>query len=120
MNLDQAIAELRRRNEPVPKPTRLPTVAEVDEAERQLGKRFHPEFRRYLLEASDVNYGTKEPVTLSEPGSHTSLHSVLESARVTGVPRELVPICEDNGDFYCANDSGEVLFWSHNGFSGMD
>jgi len=27
----------------------------------------------------------------------------------------LVPIAEDNGDYYCMNEAGEVLFWSHNG-----
>jgi hypothetical protein len=117
MDLDRAITELRRRNEPVPKPARLPTAAEVDEAERLLATRFHPDFRRYLLEASDVNYGTKEPVTLTLPGAHTDLHVVMEDARQMGVPPGLVPICEDNGDFYCVNDRGEVLFWSHDGHS---
>ena len=28
---------------------------------------------------------------------------------------ELLPICEDNGDYYCLNQAGEVVFWSHNG-----
>ena len=24
-------------------------------------------------------------------------------------------MCEDNGDFYCINRTGEVVYWSHNG-----
>jgi hypothetical protein len=31
------------------------------------------------------------------------------------LPRELLPICEDNGDYYCMNERGEVVYWSHAG-----
>ena len=30
-----------------------------------------------------------------------------------GVPRSLVPICEDNADFYCVSADGKVIFWAH-------
>jgi hypothetical protein len=116
MTLDDAIRELRSCNEPVPIPLRLPTVAEVDEAERRLGVKFPSDFRRYLLEASDVVYGTIEPVTITQPHSHTDLFKVANDAwQGYGVPRDLLPICEDNADFYCINPASEVVFWSHNG-----
>src|SRR5437763_993007 len=51
MSIDEAIAALRERNEEVPKPMRLPAAAEVDAAEKELGVTFHPDYRRYLLEA---------------------------------------------------------------------
>jgi len=116
VDLDEILLLLRSHNEPVPRPLRLPTNAEVDNAERQLAVRFHPDFRHYLLRASDVACGVLEPVTITCPESHTYLFQVAESAW-TGysVPRELLPICEDNGDFYCMNSAGEVVFWSHNG-----
>jgi hypothetical protein len=118
MNLDESFAELHSRNRPVPKPARLPTASEVDAAERQLGIRFHPDFRRYLLEVSDVVVGTLEPVTITLPDSHTDLSAVAESAwDGCGVPRNLVPVCEDNADFYCMSQSGEIVFWSHNGLT---
>src|SRR5438067_1933106 len=118
MDLDEVLLLLRSRNEPVPRPLRLPTRAEVDDAEQRLAVRFHPDFRRYLLEVSDVSCGVLEPVTITRPESHTDLFKVVESAWVGyAVPRELLPICEDNADFYCMNTSGEVVFWSHNGFS---
>jgi hypothetical protein len=118
MNLDDAFRELRVRNEPVPRPFRLPTPAEVDDAERRIGVRFHPDFRRYLLEVSDVACGVIEPVTITCPESHTDLFSVAESAwDGHGVPRDLFPICEDNANFYCMNSAGEVVFWSHDGWS---
>jgi len=118
MNLDDALRELRRRHEPVPFPVRLPTPAEVESAERQLGVSFHPDFRRYLFEASDVNYGVIEPVTITRAGSHTDLCKVVGAAwEMVGVPRDLLPICEFNADFYCMNSAGEVVYWSHNGWS---
>jgi hypothetical protein len=118
MNLADVIQMLRTRNETVPKPPRLPTADEVDAAERRLKVRFHPDFRRFLLEASDVVYGVLEPVTITQPDSHADLFQVAETAwEESGLPRGLVPICEDNADFYCMNSSGEVVFWSHNGSS---
>jgi hypothetical protein len=118
MTLDDALRELRSRNEPAPLPLRLPTVTEVDDAERRLGVSFPPDFRRYLLEASDVVCGTVEPVTITRPDSHTDLLKVADDAwQGYGVPRDLLPICEDNSDFYCINSANEVMFWSHNGLS---
>jgi hypothetical protein len=118
LTLDEAIRKLRTLNEPVPKPMRLPTKEEVQAAERRLGVRFHPDYYQYLLEASDVVYGTKEPAILTSPGYFTDLFSICEAAwEKYGVPRSLLPICEDNADFYCMNEAGEVLFWSHNGRS---
>jgi hypothetical protein len=118
MNLDDAFRELRARNESVPIPPRLPTATEVDEAEQRLGASFPSDFRRYLIEASDIVYGTIEPVTITLPGSHTDLFSVARDAwDASGVPRDLLPICEDNADFYCMNEAGEIVYWSHNGTS---
>jgi hypothetical protein len=117
MTLDDVLKELRNLNEPVPKPRRLPTTTEVEVAEQRLGVTFHPDYRTYLLAASDVVVGTKEPCTLT-PGSHTDLLTTASNAwRQVGVPRDLLPICEDSGDFHCMNHSGEVVFWSHDGAS---
>lgn len=116
MDLTNSLKRLTSQNEPVPRPLRLPTSNEADDAERRLGVTFHPDFRRYLLECSDVVYGVLEPVTITCPESHTDLFRVAEAAwEGYGVPRELLPICEDNANFYCMNSSGEVVFWSHDG-----
>jgi len=113
--LDQAIAELRRRNEPVPLPWRLPTSSEVEAMEVALGVRFPDDYRRFLLEASDVVLGTLVPATITNASDYTYLPAVVASARDYGVPAHLFPICEDNADFYCLAPSGEIVFWSHNG-----
>ena len=115
MTLDQAIKSLRERNEEVPIPLRLPTSAEVAAAEQELRTTFHSDFKRYLLEASDIVFGALEPVTITDEESHTHLPEVARAAwQDMDLPRHLLPLCEDNGDYYCIDKSGEILFWSHN------
>ncbi|MBA4016793.1 MAG: SMI1/KNR4 family protein [Pirellula sp.] len=114
VTLDEAFAELRRRNEPVLKPPRLPTEDEVNVAEGKLGVPFHSDYRRFLLEASDISFSVLEPATITIPGAHTDLFRIAQRARGTWkVPVELVPICEDNADIYCMTPDGRVIFWSH-------
>ena len=115
MTLDQAITELRRRNQKVPLPLRLPSQKEVEETQLSLGVRFHPDFVHYLLHASDVVYGTKEPVTITRPTAHTHLESVARDAWSIGLTKDLIPICEDNGDYFCMEPSGRIVYWSHDG-----
>jgi len=116
MNLDQAIHELRCLNKPVPKPMRLPTPDEMDRAQQLLDVIFHADYRKYLLEASDIVYGTLEPCTVTSNGGHTDLITVARNAwSKVGVSKNLLPICEDNGDYYCMDTSGQIVFWSHDG-----
>jgi hypothetical protein len=79
---------------------RLPSEDEVAGAERELGKSFPPDYRRYLLEASDVVF--------------LDLVTMVREAWDLGVPRDWLPFCEDNGDYYCL-DGNTVRYWSHNG-----
>jgi len=116
MKLADVIAELRRLNQTVPEPLRLPTQVEVEAAERRLKRKLHPDYRKYLLEASDVVYGTLEPAVVIQDAGYLELSELAESAwSEMEVPRDLLPICEDNGDYYCLNENGEVCFWSHSG-----
>jgi hypothetical protein len=114
MTLDDAFAELRSRNEPVPTPAQLPTVDEVDECERELGVLFHPDYRRFLLEVSDVSFNVLEPSTITPQTAHTDVRRIAARARGRwGVPHDVVPICHDNADYYCMRSDGSVFFWSH-------
>jgi hypothetical protein len=116
MKLTDVIAKLRRLNEPVPEPLSLPTYKDIEAAERQLKMKFPPDYRTYLLEASDVVYGSLEPAIVIPDAGYVHLTELAESAwSEMEVPRDLLPICEDNGDYYCLNTNGEVCFWSHNG-----
>src|SRR4051812_42971199 len=116
MTLDQALQHLRERGESVHIPFRLPTLVEVDAAENALGVKFHPDYRRYLLEASAVVYGTLEPAKVLPDSGYLNLVQVANDAWTQmELRRHLLPICEDNGDYYCMNAQGEIVYWSHNG-----
>ena len=110
--------KLRTRHETGPVPMRLPTAKEGAAVEARLGKSIHPDLRQYLLEASDVVFGTFEPVTIAPPAGgagHRDMAEVCEGAwEEMEVPRKYMPFCEDNGDFYCIDKRGGVVFWSHN------
>jgi len=113
--MKRVIEKLRELNEPVPKPLRLPSEDEIQNIQIELSLKFHPDYIRYLLEASDVVLGALEPATIPIDSGHTFIGDVASNAWKMGVPNTLVPIAEDNGDYYCMNEAGEVLFWSHNG-----
>jgi hypothetical protein len=118
MKMSGVIDELRRLNRSVPKPRRLPTEVEMRAAEEQLGVKFPEDYRQYLLEASDVVYGTLGPAVVLPDSGYLNLVEVAESAwNELDVPRNLLPICEDNGNYYCLNEKGEVEFWSHDGIT---
>lgn len=118
MNLDDVLAELKSLNQLVPIPRRLPTTEEVNCVERRLGVRFHPDYRKYLLEASNVVYGTTEPNVVVPSGTHMDLIKHAEAAwDDPRLSKDLVSICYDNGDHFCINVKGEIEFWPHDGTS---
>ena len=108
---------LRESNEEVSVPLKLPTELEVDAIENKLGVKFPSLFREYLLKVSDVVFGDIEPVTIISTEDHTYLPVVANDAWAAGVPKNNIPICEDNGDYYCVTPVGKVVFWSHDGAS---
>lgn len=111
MEAEEIIEMLRDVNQPVPVPLELPDEDVLVEVEEQILLPIPREMRTYLLEASDVIYGSLEPVTAADPYSHTYLPEVAAVAWSLGVPRYLVPLCEDNGNYYCVEPDGEVVFW---------
>jgi SMI1-KNR4 cell-wall len=101
MNLSEVIVELRELNEPVAKPYSLPTEAEVSAAEKRLNIKFHEDYRQFLLEASDVVVGTLEPAMVAADCGYLNLVEIAEYAwDEMELPLTLLPICEDNGDYY--------------------
>lgn len=105
-NSEQAIADSRR----------LPTAAEIRAAEQRLGRNFHPEYREFLLGGGDVADAALEPAVVAPTGDDLDLVMLATTAwEVMGVPTGLLPFVEDNGDYYCLTEKGEVVYWSHNG-----
>lgn len=115
MHLPEVIQILRRLNQPVPRPARLPTEAEVRAAEQRLGVSFPPDYRYFLLQGSDVVYGVLEPAQVTPDAGHTDLIDVAMRAWRVGVPRQFLPFCENNGNYYCFASDGRIGLLSHDG-----
>ncbi len=69
------------------------------------------EMRSFLLQVSDVIYGSIEPVTVADPGAHTHLPEVTANAWAMGLPRDLLVLCQAANSYYCVTQEGEVVLW---------
>lgn len=109
--MEDIIDQLRELNETVPVPLELPEEETLVEVQEQILIHLPYELREFLLKVSDVVYGRLEPVTASDPHSHTYLPEVAATAWDLGVPRDLVPLCQDGRDYYAVDAEGEVFLW---------
>jgi hypothetical protein len=109
--MEEVIEQLRELNEPVPVPLELPDDERLVEVEEELLINLPFGLREFLLLVSDVVYGRLEPVTASDPQSHTYLPEVAANAWDAGVERDLLPICQDGPDYYVVDLEGEVMLF---------
>lgn len=115
-NIDDAIEELKALSIDTPKKPELPDDRLLDECEAKTGFRFSDDYRKFLKQASDVFVGVLSPLIVTENGDDPGELSIaLSEAREMGLPNDWLPICEDNGNYYCLLDDGKVRFWSHDG-----
>lgn len=117
MDLDDVIEKLRSLDKPMPKPSRLPTESEVASAENKLGVEFPPDYHQFLLQASNVTCGTVEPCRVTPGAGRLDLVKMAREAWELGVSEDLLPFCESNGDYFCLQPDGQVVYWHHDGSS---
>lgn len=110
--MEDVIEELRERTLDVSVPLELPDEYQLLEVEEQIQVSLPYELREFLLRVSDIIYGSIEPVTVTDPQSHTYLPEVTAKAWAEGLPRELIPICECDGGYYGISEDGEVVYWA--------
>lgn len=96
-------------------PFRIPTNAEIANAESRLNFRFPDQYIRFLKGGSDVANAVFEPAVILGGCSHLDIFEITETARAQGVPRDWLPFIEDNSDYFCISEAGVVRYWSHNG-----
>ncbi len=102
---------LREKHQDPIVPLDLPDDDQITEIEEAILVQIRGDFREFLLEASDLVVGSLEPVTVTEPSSHTYLPEVAADAWANGLPRELLPICVARQGYYCLDLDDEVIFW---------
>lgn len=97
-------------------PFRIPTDAEISHAQRKLNFPFPPAYVEFLKGGSEVANASFEPAVILPGSTHLDLFEIADSAwNQSGVPRVWLPFIEDNGDYFCVAQTGEVRYWSHNG-----
>lgn len=106
--MEDVIELLREQSEDVPVPLELPDEEDLVVIEEELFLPLPFEFREFLLKVSDVVFGSIEPVTVTDPQSHTYLPEVAAMAWSLGISRELIPLCEVSTGYYCVTPEGEV------------
>lgn len=118
--MHEIIEQLQELSEQVPVPLNLPGFDDLVDIEEQILIPLPSELKEYLLHASDVIYGSLEPVTAADPHSHTYLPEVTSYAWSLGMPRDLIAICQTGDDFYCIDQEGVVYFWNQDGLDEED
>ena len=97
----------------------LPTDDEISEAQEKLGFTFSIEYIQFLKSGYDLGDIPLEALEIVNPPTYANIYTALNDARKHwNLPKNLIPICEDNSDYYCLSESGEVIFFSHDGGTG--
>jgi|SRR5690554_2149813 len=109
--VEEIIDRLRECHQSIPVPLELPDENQLVIVEEELLISIPRPMRKFLLQVSDVVYGSLEPVTAADPHLHTYLPEVAALAWSEGVPRHLIPLCEVDNNYYCVDPDGEVLYW---------
>lgn len=111
------INEINIIDDPSVRKISLPDDALIDRYEVAAGLSFPSDYRVFLKSVSNAFVGDLSPLTLNDEmgGVYGELLSAITEGRSLGLPHDWIPICEDNGDYYCLAPDASVRFWSHNG-----
>ena len=110
--MNEIAAKLQELKEQIPTALELPSYDDITEIEEELLVSIADDLKEFLLTASDVVYGSLEPVTVADPHAHTHLPEVAATAWDRGLPRQLIPLCEYKDGYYAVSETGEVYLWS--------
>lgn len=96
----------------------LPDDEIISQYEKDIGFIFPSDYKKVVKEVGNVFYGTIELLSLSQDKKYYGeLSETLMEARELGIPESWIPICEDNGNYYCIDSQGIIRFWSPDGKS---
>ncbi|KLT71972.1 hypothetical protein PL75_10765 [Neisseria arctica] len=96
----------------------LPDDNLIAEYEKIIGLHFDEEYKFFLKNASNILYGFIEPLVITaDQSSRSELSHAISEAKLLGVPSNWLPICEDNGDYYCLTEDKSIHLWTSNGLT---
>lgn len=94
----------------------LPDNSLIAKYEEEVGFSLSSDYKKLLKEVGNIYYGTIELLSVTEDKKfYRELLTAIIDAKEIGVPESWVPICEDNGSYYCLDQQGRVRYWSGDG-----
>jgi hypothetical protein len=118
-SIQQSIEELIAIANFIEKPDlNAPSEKTFKRIENETGFKLPSEYKLLLQKTYNLYYGTIEPFAIDNSNEAVNYFiTAVNTAKSLGVPENWLPICEDNGDYYCLLYDGSVHFWDHNGAS---
>ncbi|MBB1338884.1 SMI1/KNR4 family protein [Pseudoalteromonas sp. SR44-2] len=114
MDIKDVVLILRDKHEPTPKPLRLPTEQEVNLAEQDLSFKFPEQYRYFVLNASNVVFGIREPgLVLPDMLPYLNLRVIAIDGWEAGVPKDFLSFCTDNGNYFTISNGGDIGYFDH-------
>jgi hypothetical protein len=117
--LDDLFDEIDGLDAPEKRKLPLPNDELIERYEAVTGILFPKDYQYFLKRVSNAFIGYLYPLILNNEmgGVHGELLTELRQARKAGLPLDWLPICEDNGNYYCLVPNGSIRYWSHDGRS---
>jgi predicted component of viral defense system (DUF524 family) len=79
---------------------------------------FSEELQIFFKEASTIFYGIYSPLLLSDdPSKNEGFSNALCYMKKMNAPKDWIPFCENNGDYFCIDAVDKVHYWSNSGAS---
>ncbi len=94
-------------------PVPLPDDDVIRYVEDEIGLKLSADYRYLVQNAGNIVLSKELLYLRADREGRCNILPSVASARESGVPRDWLPICQDNGDYYCLLPDGSVQLWSH-------
>ncbi|WJH40207.1 SMI1/KNR4 family protein [Aliirhizobium terrae] len=111
--IQEAVELLKKHDDGFVSPILPPDDDVIQYVEGAIGLKLPTDYR-YLVQNAGHIVLSKELLYLRADGEgRCNIIPSIATARESGVPNDWLPICRDNGDYYCLLPDGSVELWSH-------
>ncbi len=116
-NIENVIEELVEVSENNRLMIDLPNDKILENYQKEVGVPFPKDYIYYLKKANNIFYNLDEIVLVTNRNENapSELKSIIKEARKLGLDRNWIPLCEDNGNYYCLTPNGNVKYYDLNG-----
>jgi hypothetical protein len=102
--------------EPTIVPYNRPNDDAIAQAQKKLDFVFPESYIQFIKSGYPVGESLLEPLMIDPISTHLDIYDAANNAWENyEIPREWLPICDDNADLFLINAEGTVRFWSHDG-----